>query len=168
MVWSNSPAKVYHGTTRQDALSIVGSGPNPAFGRGAADFGQGFYVTSNLHQAQQWANQKVRSLPGSHIAAVLTFDLDRDLVGAYGDHLAFVLPDGAFHDFVLFNRLGSSTHGRAARKPYDVVYGPVAAFPQSITYANCDQICFVAGGAAVGALGLPGPNILYGNPVYFP
>jgi hypothetical protein len=126
-------------------------------------------VTSDLHQAQQWANKKARGTPGSHNAAVLEFDLDRDKIGVYGDHLTFVLADSAFHDFVLFNRLGSSTHGRVGRKPYDVVYGPVAAFPQTLTYANCDQICFVSGGSpsAINALGRPYPNFPLANP-YFP
>jgi hypothetical protein len=147
-------------------------GPNPSLGRGAADFGQGFYVTSVLHQAQQWANQKVRNLPvrllgtPGAVAAVLTFRMDRDAAGKYGDHLTFVIADAQFYDFVLFNRLGSATHGRTGGRPYDLVYGPVAAFPQTITYANCDQICFVAGGRALGALSGPTGTPSQGNPLF--
>jgi hypothetical protein len=168
VVWTNAAAKVYHGTTESAARSIVLGGVNPSFGRGAADFGQGFYVTSDLHQARQWANQKVRASTGSHNAAVLEFDLDRDKLASHGDHLTFILPDSAFHDFVLFNRLGGSNHYRAGGSPYDVVYGPVAAFPQTIIYANCDQICFVAAArpSALAALGAPNSAFQIGNPYF--
>ncbi|MGC2781279.1 MAG: DUF3990 domain-containing protein [Bradyrhizobium sp.] len=166
VAWSNAPARVYHGTTLAHAQLIVSHGINPRAGRGAADFGQGFYVTTTLHQAQQWANQKVRNLP-SHvagIAAVLSFDLDRDLAAAC-EHLTFVLADSDYHDFVLFNRLGSATHGRSGGAAYALVHGPVAAFPQSITYANCDQICCI-GANAVAALGAPLGGIATGNPLF--
>jgi hypothetical protein len=162
---------VYHGTTLTNAQNILASGVNPLLGRAAADFGQGFYVTTALHQAQQWANQKVRNLQPSvaGVAAVLTFNMDRDLAALIGDHLAFVIADAAFHDFALYNRLGSGTHARSRGVPYDLVYGPVAAFPQTITYANCDQICFLAGAATVRALralgqALPNPSV--GNPLF--
>ncbi len=148
MVWNNTPRKVYHGTIDPHVAAISG-GVNPAAGRGAADFGQGFYVTTDLHQAEQWANQKARSMPSAPNAAVLTFELDRDLIATLGDHLTFVLADIDFYDFVLFNRFGSPSHKRSSGYPYDVVYGPVAAHPQTISFSGCDQICFVAGGRNV-------------------
>jgi hypothetical protein len=167
MVWTNSPARVFHGTTLSNAKNIIKNDPDPTRGRAAADFGQGFYVTSVLHQAQQWANLKVRNLPPhlSDKAAVVEFDMNRDVAGQLGDHLTFVVADSAFHDFVLFNRLGSATHGRGQKGQYDLVYGPVAAFPQTLTYANCDQICFLSQ-RAVQALTARG-NPSEGNP-YFP
>jgi hypothetical protein len=130
------------------------------------DFGQGFYVTTVLHQAEQWANQKVRKLP-THVnddAAVLTFDMDRDIAGGCGDHLAFVIADAAFYDFVLYNRLGGPSHHRTTTS-YDIVYGPVAAFPQTITYEGCDQICFLTP-KALAALGPPLANPSRGNPFF--
>jgi len=166
VAWTNASARVYHGTTLTNARQIATYGINPHAGRGAADFGQGFYVTSVLHQAQQWANQKVRNLPPHvpDIAAVLTFDMDRDRAAAC-EHLAFVVADSDYHDFVLFNRLGSLTHHRKGGVPYELVYGPVAAYPQSITYANCDQICCI-GTNAVAALGAPVGSIATGSPLF--
>lgn len=96
MVWENKPAKVYHGTTDRYATAIRRNGVDLSKGRGAADFGRGFYLTTSLYQAQQWANQKfrnVRSGRGHHAAAVVAFHLDRDLAGKLGDHLTFVLAD---------------------------------------------------------------------------
>lgn len=170
MVWSNTPRKVYHGTTDRLAGAIFDTGVNPAAGRTTADFGQGFYVTSDFHQAQQWANRKARNQPKAIVrAAVLSFLLDRDRIGALGDHLAFVLADDDFHDFVTFNRFGSKSHARSGGHAYDVVYGPVSAFPQRLTFASCDQICFVAAGPRVSmsiqALGAP-RDVVYGTPFF--
>lgn len=170
MVWSNAPRYVFHGTTDWLASAILANGIDPSAGRATADFGQGFYVTSDPHQAQQWANRKARYRPKSSVrAAVLCFLLDRDKVGALGDHLVFVLADSDFHDFVAFNRFGSASHGRSTGLPYDVVYGPVSAFPQKLTFASCDQICFVAAGPRVNlsieALGAP-RDVAYGTPFF--
>jgi hypothetical protein len=161
---------VYHGTTLSQAVQIVANGVDPARGRPAADFGQGFYVTTVLGQAQEWANQKTRTAGGVERAAVLVFNIDRDLMGALGDHLAFLVPNSAFYDFVLFNRLKNPRHGRASNVPYDVVYGPVSLYPQNLTIASCDQICIVAGSAsmdsAIAALGKPHPDPLLGDPLF--
>jgi len=151
-----------------EARNIIVSGVNPALGRGATDFGRGFYVTSVRHQAEQWANQKARR--HSQKAAVLAFRLDRDLIGKLGDHLTFVIADTDFHAFVAFNRQGGIAHARSDKKCYDVIYGPVAAYPQALTYAGCDQICFTANGNAIGIQALSKPtnaDLTVGNP-YLP
>ena len=154
VVWSNAPARVYHGTTLTAAKEIRDYGPDPTRGSAVADFGLGFYVTTSLHQAQQWANQKVRKDPrGTHVAALVSFYMDRDLAGSFKDHLSFVIADKDFHDFVLYNRLLGVNHGPSRSRPYDVIYGPVAAYPQTIIYTDCDQICFSAGSKAISSLG---------------
>ena len=173
MVWTNAPARVYHGTTFTNAMKIIASsrssssnGIDLSLGDPNKDFGQGFYVTTVLHQAKQWANQKVRKLPArlNDDAAVLTFDMDRDTAGSCGDHLAFVIADDPFYEFVLYNRLGGPTHHRTTN--YDIVYGPVAAFPQTISFQGCDQICFLSA-KALASLGPPLANPRRGNP-FFP
>lgn len=132
MVWTNAPARVYHGTTLAAAYNIIAqatrlgtNGIDRTLGRLDADFGQGFYVTTVLHQAQQWANNKVRdaqaptlllNITSADTAAVLIFDMDRDIAGD-GDNLTFVVEDSAFHEFVLFNRLRNSAHARGGGAP---------------------------------------------------
>lgn len=139
--------------------------------RPAGDFGRGFYLTSNLHQAEQWANQKVLRMPppppGAPAvrSAVLTFDFDRDLAADLDDHLTFVLPTNDFFDFVNYNHLGSPHHARASGVPYDLVYGPLAAYPQTLTYGNCDQLCLLSQRAVATLTRRTGTPAL-GNPFF--
>src|SRR5437588_12636961 len=103
MVWTNSPAVLYHGTDEISAHNIRTGRIRLSASRPAGDFGRGFYLTSNLHQAEQWANQKIARMPGppgggAVRAAILTFNLDRDLAADLDDHLTFVLPTSDFFD----------------------------------------------------------------------
>ena len=124
---------VYHGTTLSNANKIVTTGVDPTLGRAAADFGQGFYVTTVLDQAREWANQKTRiALSPGERASVLVFNLNRDTLGVLGDHLAFLVPNSKFYEFVLYNRLEKPSHGRSKSLPYDIVYGPVSLYPQNL------------------------------------
>ncbi len=53
----NTHVVLYHGCTRLNALRIQG-GVNPAVGRAATDFGTGFYTTTRLDQARDWARRQ--------------------------------------------------------------------------------------------------------------
>jgi hypothetical protein len=168
--WANTPQIVYHGTDEIGAHDILRTSINLAVCRPYADFGKGFYVTSSAHQAQQRANVKAlraEPLPGgaTRRAAVLSYEFDRDIAGDLNDHLAFVLPNTEFFEFVDYNRLGNLTHARAGGIPYDLVYGPVAAYPQSLTYSNCDQICFLTH-PALAALTPLSSAPAYGSPIF--
>jgi hypothetical protein len=113
------------------------------------DFGQGFYVTTNLHQARQWANAKVVRTPGTAFRApVLAFQLNRDQL-AEQETLCFVRPIRDFWDLVHDCRNMWPPHQRTPRsRPtirltnYDVVYGPVTLWPSILTIQDCDQISF--------------------------
>jgi hypothetical protein len=150
--WKNQPLVVYHGT---DTGSLPpGSWPigstvpfpvNLARCRPLTDFGQGFYTTTNQHQAEQWANTRVLRLPpGVGIkAVVLAFAVDRDDLARL-DALAFLLATFDFWDLVTDCRYGFPPHARAVpgHPSYDVVYGPVTLWPQNLVLAGCDQISF--------------------------
>jgi hypothetical protein len=59
--------------------------------RPLTDFGQGFYTTTSLHQAREWANARVRRVLAptqQHTAVVIQFSLDRDWLARL-DALAF-------------------------------------------------------------------------------
>jgi hypothetical protein len=62
MGWSNGPLVLYHGCDDTSAQSIMTpASPNRhgihlAYSRPLADFGRGFYTTTYLHQAKNWAN----------------------------------------------------------------------------------------------------------------
>jgi hypothetical protein len=150
-VWSNGGLTVYHGTDVASAnLSTPVLGQQVPFSaqlnrcRPATDFGLGFYTTTSLHQAQQWANSKVRRVRRRRRTAglVLEFDLDRDRLAAL-ESLVFVRAISDFWDFVAHCRLGGSVHGRrGGTAEYDVVYGLVTIWPSLLLILDCDQISF--------------------------
>ncbi|WP_408210819.1 DUF3990 domain-containing protein [Paraburkholderia sediminicola] len=156
--WKNGNLTVYHGT---DNLQITGITrplipsqlpksvpfkPNLAACRPFTDFGKGFYTTTSLHQAKQWANARVRRILAPHtgpqFAVVLGFEVDRDQLAAL-NALVFVRDTQDYWDFVQDCRLGFPPHQRSGVKQYyDVVYGPVALWPSQLLIQNCDQISF--------------------------
>jgi Protein of unknown function (DUF3990) len=163
-LWNNRSLRLFHGT---DSLSV---GSLPAVGavfpgfvvnlarcRPYSDFGQGFYTTTRLHQARQRANTRVLrapSAPGLY-AIVLRFDLDRDWLAGL-DVLAFARAIRDFWDLVTDCYNGFPPHQRQppSPAPYDVVYGPVTIWPQTLLINDCDQISFHTQRSAAG-LGSP-------------
>jgi hypothetical protein len=149
--WYNPPLRAYHGTDT-GALGL----PHAALSPGAAipfhpslarcrpftDFGQGFYLTTRLHQAREWANAKVLRTPAPTVATVLQFMLDRDQLARL-ETLCFNRETPDFWDFIHDCRGGFLSHGRThPHGPYDTVYGPVTLWPKRLTISNCDQIGF--------------------------
>ena len=152
--WLNKDIVLYHGT---DDISVGAQyhGPgsnlplaiNLAHCRPFTDFGQGFYCTTSLHQAQQWANARIlRTLAPTGpapCATVLEFRLNRDWLASL-DTLAFVRPINDFWDLVADCRTGFAPHQRPTPYSvcYDAVYGPVTLWPQRLVIQDCDQISF--------------------------
>jgi hypothetical protein len=155
-LWLNKDIYVYHGTDSNSVgATSVRSGTSISFGvslplcRPRTDFGQGFYVTTNLHQAEQWANERTRAinltLPSSStptVAVILQFRLQRDWLASL-ESLSFVLETPDFWALVEDCRIGFPPHQRAGKQmEYDVVYGPVTLWRQKLVIKDCDQISF--------------------------
>jgi hypothetical protein len=153
-VWRNKDLVVYHGTDdiSVNAQHLRAGAPLPmtvnlALCRSFTDFGQGFYGTTSLHQAQQWANARVlRTLAPTGPtpkAIVLAFQLSRDWLASL-EALAFVRPINDFWDLVQDCRTGFPPHQRLTpyNACYDVVLGPVTIWPQRLVIQDCDQISF--------------------------
>jgi hypothetical protein len=163
--WSNGSLAVYHGTDSVSAnVAITAAGRPAPFSvqlsqcRPATDFGRGFYTTTSVHQAQQWANSKVRRVRRRNptVGLVLKFDLDRDRLASL-ESLVFVRPIQDYWDFVTHCRSGGSVHGRVGSTgEYDVVYGLVTMWPSLLLIQDCDQISFHTN-SAVGIL--PNPTV---------
>ena len=170
--WSNGNLTVYHGTNTQGLAahgpfkvggSLAGFVADLKYCSPATDFGRGFYTTTWLHQAREWANARLRRLkpskslrssPVQPRGLVLQFDLDRDWLASQ-ETLVFVreLPD--FWDFVTHCRAGFAVHARAhTNVAYDVVYGLVTIWPKRLLIHDCDQISFHTP-TAVGYLNRP-------------
>ena len=99
-MWSNQELKVYHGCDAVSARGIVPTdgrvhGIRFASGSPITDLGKGFYTTTNVHQAEQWANRRYRiGKSGAKSAAVVELTIDRDAMAGL-EHMAFVREDFA-------------------------------------------------------------------------
>jgi hypothetical protein len=149
--WTNPRVTLYHGTVQAFTPSLQ-AGIDPGQGRRRTDFGQGFYTTTWLEQAQLRAWQL--SLRRGGTPVVLRFDVDREAIATL-DCLWFVRGSLAVTDFWSFVhhcRDGGATHGRTTNDGwYDVVAGPlVASWKQRLVVADADQISFHTPRAARG------------------
>ncbi len=147
--WSNQDIVLYHGTTRSSAAAILGR-IDLTHSRPASDFGPGFYTTTNLIQAREWAAQTTRR-QHSGSSAIVRFTIPRDGLATL-DTLWFVLGSKDADDYWSFvshcrrnlGWSGSFGHGRTMNAGwYDVVVGPVArAWRQRVSYSRYDQVSF--------------------------
>lgn len=106
--------KLYHGST------MIVRKPSVKRGRVTTDFGQGFYLTTSLEQAQRWALLKQRR-ENSKRAMVSVFDFDETMLTDISySVLQYDGPTEDWLNFVVRNRKGKNIHS------YDYVMGPVA------------------------------------------
>ena len=172
MPWTHGPLVLYHGCDNISATSIrTPLSPNQhgihlAYSQALTDFGRGFYTTTNLHQAKNWANIRCQRLPHTlppKVATVLRFEVDRNLLARL-QLLCFVTEssNSDYWDFVSHCRKGLGNHLLAGQDNYDVVFGPVSLWPQTLVIKDCDQIGFHT---PMGLSILPTPTIaVQGNP----
>ena len=104
---------LYHGGT--EAVMQ----PDCKKGRPDLDFGQGFYVTLLLDQAEGFANRKARDRRAKPIISVYEFDYEAAIKDCA--YLNFEFYDEAWLDFVVESRSGLKPWGN-----YDIVEGGVA------------------------------------------
>lgn len=86
------------------------------------DFGTGFYTTTNLAQAEDFARKAYVRRGMSGTPTLNIYDLDMESAKAALNFLEFVGPDGDWLDFVVHNR----KEGRDPTLDVDVIIGPVA------------------------------------------
>jgi hypothetical protein len=84
------------------------------------DFGEGFYTTSFLEQAQRWA-KRVRDRNKSKEQIVSIYEFDADKADKELKIIKFTSPDSEWLRFVSACRSGKETDFE-----YDIVIGPVA------------------------------------------
>jgi hypothetical protein len=152
MPWNNSGLTVYHGTDDGSAQNIRNNGIDLSYCRSLADFGRGFYTTTNYHQAQNWARLgylRRRSSTPNIQPVVLSFKVDRNKLG--GLNTLFFVTEGLippttdYWDLVHHCRQGLHNMHRYRGNQgyyYDVVCGPVSLWPQTLVVKDCDQISF--------------------------
>lgn len=151
MAWNASGTRVlYHGTSSGHLTRLLSGGSarvSTLLGAHYTDFGQGFYLTTFLHQAKNWANLKCQPWhrpSSSKIAAVVAFRVNWSQLASL-KHIAFVtqgsLPPSDYWDFVS-NCRTSGTSGSGATHSFDLCYGPVSLWPQTLIIGDADQLSF--------------------------
>lgn len=154
MPWNNGPLIVYHGCDDISAKAIVNGVVDLARCKTFTDFGKGFYATTNLRQAKNWANVRCRMLAAqvrraklsplpTFVASIVEFRIDRARLSALGD-LCFVWENtypSDYWDLISWCR-NPPQRGHRGANYYDIVYGPVSLWPQTLVIKDCDQISF--------------------------
>ena len=105
--------RLYHGST------MAVRKPSLRTGRSNADFGKGFYTTSNLEQAERWAHIKQEREKAPR-AVVSVYEFDETLL----DHSDWIIRhfDGADESWLSFVTDCRKSRGHG----FDLVLGPVA------------------------------------------
>ena len=109
--------KLYHGSLVVVEKPLI----LPRENGKTADFGTGFYTTTDYKQAERWVKIR-KGTDQNQSGFVSEFDAPDDLLAKNGlNILSFESADAEWLDFVVANRrIKDFTHD------YDIVYGPVA------------------------------------------
>lgn len=108
--------KLYHGSnTDIKQIDFAKSKPNK-------DFGRGFYLTADKHQALQLAEQRALFFGGEPVINTYLFD-DKALKDGSMNAKVFDDYTVEWADFVVANRFNPT---KQAIHDYDIVYGPIA------------------------------------------
>jgi uncharacterized protein DUF3990 len=146
---------LYHGCSDQSLFPVsqkgivVGGGPHNishTAGGLRPDFGPGFYTTTWLHQAKNWANLRVLKMSARYPnarAVVLSMRLARNRF-ANLQSLVFPSDRDSFYSFVAYCRDGGTPHAHLAYRsgPYDLIAGPVTVARQTLVIGQADQVSF--------------------------
>jgi hypothetical protein len=107
--------KLYHGSNEQVIF------PDVTIGRSPLDFGRGFYVTTSLEQAKNWAARKA-ARSGIGVPIINIYESPDDFINSKELLIKqFFEPSAEWLDFVVVNR-----NEEYRGKKYDIVCGPVA------------------------------------------
>lgn len=104
---------LYHGS------SVIVRQPELLNHQRALDFGAGFYTTSDLAQAKQWAERKALRLSQQN-AFVSCYQIDDSIFHTL-NILSFETADEAWLNFIVANRTGKNTENL-----FDLIIGKVA------------------------------------------
>ncbi|MCC8119704.1 MAG: DUF3990 domain-containing protein [Bacteroidales bacterium] len=108
---------LYHGTNVDfDEIDLSKSKINK-------DFGQGFYLTADRHQAERLALQ--RTLTDGGLPCVLKFWFD-DKIAYQDSGLKILTFEEYSHEWALFINRNRNTKFSTKQHDYDIVYGPIA------------------------------------------
>lgn len=108
--------KLYHGSNQPIEKIDLSKGKK------FKDFGQGFYTTHLIKQAQEWSRTVTNRFGGTPTVMEYEFDLDK----ATAAGLNVKIFDVADREWALFVMANRDRSGEEYRHDYDIVIGPVA------------------------------------------
>lgn len=140
--WQDQTLELFHGTSDL-FLSSIQKKVDVRKGQHLKDFGRGFYTTTNIDKARDWAANTAYFVGGD--PAVVRFEVSRNDL-AMLDCLFFVRGDKSavdFWSFVQYCRTIPSDHNRVHQAWYDLVVGPITGtWTQQSVIPDADQISF--------------------------
>src|SRR5687767_7918377 len=79
-IWENQDLVLYHGTLKRFAEAIIQNGIDLSKSQAKRDFGLGFYTTTILYQAEDWAWQALhgKNALADDVPAVLRYQVQRE------------------------------------------------------------------------------------------
>ena len=104
---------VYHGATQKVEHPVCD------FGRPNLDFGQGFYVTDIMEQAEEWAHRQADARKEAPVLNVYEFDKEQAIQEFH--YLQFSAYDKAWLHFIVDSR-----NGLKPWEGYDIIEGGIA------------------------------------------
>jgi hypothetical protein len=120
---SSGDITFYHGTADAYAKDIAANGINLSKGSGNADFGGGFYITTNVYQAEEWAWKNFASSTPTVVEyKVPAIDLAPGMLCGH----VFSSANSSWQSFVLAMRTNQPSTGGAG---YGFVEGPLLLNP---------------------------------------
>jgi hypothetical protein len=120
---SSGNITLYHGTDQAYANDIATNGIDLSKSSGNADFGGGFYITTNEYQAEEWAWKNFNfGVPTVVVYTVPAIDLKPGILCGH----VFSSADANWQAFVLSMRINQPATGGAG---YDFVEGPLLLNP---------------------------------------
>lgn len=147
--------RLYHGTTHEDAKSILKEGIILEKCQEKTDFGQGFYLTDSLESAVSWANR--RAMFRKSKPAIISYNCDTSMFTSFR-YRTFEHRNEEWAQFIINNRNGLdyiddvSIKENNINKEYEIVKGYIADgsiinLSRSLLYdkrcVNSDEIALI-------------------------
>jgi hypothetical protein len=150
---------LWHGCLESDARSIETNGIDLKRSRTALDFGRGFYTTTKLEQAEEWAQKKYRNQSRDDqvtnrptilkfrtpLARLATIECLTFVRGEFKNDLFWSFVDHCRSSTVAIPKTHLNPTRNGPNDWYDMVCGPVAAVwppDNRVTFPESDQFSF--------------------------
>ncbi len=124
---------LYHGS------NVAVETPDLSKSKPHKDFGKGFYLSSDKHQAEDLAKQRVDRLHSGQIT-ISAFSFDEKVLKS--SELNIKIFEGYSEEWALFVIANRDIKRQQPCHNYDIVYGPIADDSVTISYEDIRMVIF--------------------------